>query len=346
MMNGNNLILGLLSVISIFFLTGCDVYEGLYGEGEILPLEDISEEVDKTLEEILPTEVEEEEAELIEAEEVEEEPTEVEEKEAEIGEAVVITVQETNLISLAPEAEDPDKDKLMFTFSSPLNEDGKWQTAYGDAGEYTVTVMASDGKLTTSQDVLIIVNKREEKPTIDSLKPEEAAVTIKETENVDFEIEASDLNKDELSYSWKLDGDEVGDDKAYNFETTYDHSGSHTVKVDVSDGKDVVSQIWSVTVDNVNRKPILKEISPIQVKETGTVKIMAEAEDLDGDSISFTISDPVGDDGIWETTYDDAGEYTVTVMASDGEDSVSQDVGIVVENVNRAPVIIGIVQKS
>jgi nitrogen fixation protein FixH len=331
-MNKANLSLILvLSIISIFFLTGCDVYEKLYGtETELLPLDNISSEIEKTLGEVLPTEVK-----------------EVKEEKVELGEeAVVITVQETDLISLVPEADDPDKDKLTFTFSSPLNEKGEWQTTYGDAGEYTVTVTASDGQLTTSQDVLIIVNKKEEKPTIESFEPEQTVVTIKETESVDFNIEASDLNKDELSYSWKLDGAEIGTDKAYTFETTYDDSGSHTVKVDVSDGTSVVSQLWSVTVENVNRKPILKEISPIKVKETETVTIKPEATDPDKDEVNFTISDPVGDDGVWETTYDDAGEYTVTVTASDGTDSVSQDVKIVVENVNRPPVILGIVQRS
>src|SRR3989338_8410297 len=59
---------------------------------------------------------------------------------------VVVVVQETDVVSLAPEAEDPDKDtSLVFTFTSPLNENGEWKTAYGDSGEYKVTVTASDG---------------------------------------------------------------------------------------------------------------------------------------------------------------------------------------------------------
>lgn len=326
-MNRVNLIL-FLCLTSIFFVTGCDVYEKLYAEEELLPLEDISSEIEKTLGEVLPTEIK-------------------EEKKAELGEeAVVITAQETDLISLVPKAEDPDKDKLIFTFSSPLNEKGEWQTTYGDAGEYTVTVTASDGQLTTSQDILIIVNKKEEKPAIEGFSPKKTAVTIKETESVDFNIEASDLNKDELSYSWKLDGTEVGTDKSYNYKTTYDDSGAHTVKADVSDGNDAATQLWSVTVEDVNRKPTLKEILPVKIKEAETAAIIPQADDPDGDEVSFTISDPVGDDGVWETTYEDAGEYTVTVTASDGTDSVSQDVKIIVENVNRPPVITGITQRS
>ena len=423
MMNKTKLILVFLSLISIFFLTGCDMYEDLYDkETEFLPLEDISSEVDKTLEEVLPAETGEEycikessgkKLSLTEAKQIaldsdcvgegsleetyfcneitgtwwidldiekegcspacvvnvetkeaeinwrctgllipeegigfeeEEEPTEVEESGEE---SVVIIVQEKDLISLVPEAEDPDKeDKLAFTFSSPLSAEGEWQTNYGDAGEYTVTVTASDGQLTTSQDILIIINKKEESPTIDSFNPREAAVLMKETESIEFNVEASDLNKDKLSYSWKLDGAEVGADKYHTFKTTYDDSGSHTMKADISDGVSTSTQLWSVTVENINRKPILEEISNIKIKDTETAIIKPEASDPDKDEISFTISDPVGDDGVWETTYDDSGEYTVTVTASDGTDSVSQDVMITVENVNRPPVITGIVQRS
>jgi nitrogen fixation protein FixH len=377
--------LSLLSLLCVFFLAGCDTYEQLYGEGAEIPLEEkegIEAEIEKTLEEVLPAEEEageEKEEVIVEEEDVTgidkeivieggeaagevEEVVIVEEKgvgeeevvveegvEEEVsGEAepIVITVQETELVSLVPEAEDPDKDKLTFTFSSPLDEEGKWQTTYGDAGEYTVTVTASDGQLTTSQDVLIIVTKKEEEPTIDSFEPEDSLIVIKETESIDFSVDASDLNRDELSYSWKVDGIEVGGGEAYNYKTTYDDSGAHTIKVDVSDGSSITSQLWSVTVENVNRKPVMEEIQPIEVKETETVTIKPVVTDPDGDEISFTISEPVGDDGIWETTYDDAGEYTVTVTASDGTDSVSQDVRVVVENVNRPPVIIGIAQKG
>ena len=403
----------LLSIISIFFLTGCNVYNGLYGEdAEFLPLDDISSEIEKTLEEVLPTEVEEGgEAELIEIDIEDEKKSQCNDKidndedgfidypndfgcensgdnneindgefkcnngidddkddfvdERDPGcndfrkergmeeikveepkpleEAIALTVQETDFVSLITEAEDPDKDILTFTYSNPLNEEGQWKTNYGDAGEYTVAITASDGKLTTSKDVLIIVLKKEETPTIDSFKPEETAITIKETEKIDFGIKASDLNKDELTYSWKLDGDKVSSDNSYAFETTYDDSGSHTVKAEVSDETGAASQLWSVTVENVNRKPIMEKISTINVKETEIVTINLKASDPDNNEISFSISGPVGDDGVWETTYEDAGRYTVAIVASDGEDSVSQDVTIVVENVNRPPVITGII---
>ena len=255
-----------------------------------------------------------------------------------------LVYDETELISLQLEAIDPDSQDLIYYYSEPLNENGEWQTTYGDAGEYTVTVTVSDGELTNTRDVLIIVNRKEEAPTIISFMPENTVVTIDETEVIDFSIKASDLNQDELSYTWKLDGDEVSDEDFFNYETTYDDSGSHTIKLTVSDAVLSTESLWSVTVNNVNREPILEDILDISIEETGIVIIEPEAFDPDGDEIEFTISDPVGDDGVWETTYEDSGIYAVTVTAYDGIDEVSQEIIIEVENVNRAPVILDIVQ--
>ena len=328
-------------IIFTVFLSGCEVYKTLYnvpspvGEVVNVPEENI------TVEEIPISEVPQE----IPAIQPEEAKSEVKKVEEEVGAATVIIVEETDLVSLVPKAEDPDKDKLEFTFSSPLNQNGEWQTTYGDAGEYTVTITVSDGELTTSKDVLIIVNKKEETPTIDSFMPDKNTVTVDETNTIDFSAKASDLNKDKLSYTWKLDGIEVSNKDSFDYETTYNDAGSHTVKVTVSDGALSTDNLWSVTVNNVNRKPVLEKIPDIKVKETETVKLSPKAIDPDGDKITFNMSDPVGNDGVWNTTYEDAGTYTVTVTASDGIDEASQEVNIVVENVNRPPMILDIVQK-
>ena len=304
----------------------------------------------KILEEEAPSEVEEEaeipvtEGEAIEIPEEVEEEVEIplaEEKE----EAIVIIVEETNLISLVPKASDPDADKLTYTFSSPLNDNGEWQTKYGDAGEYTVTVTASDGELSSSQDVLLIVNKKEEAPVIDLAMPKEKTLEVDENSKIEFSATASDLNGDKLMYSWKLDGAEISTDNLYTYTITYDDAGSHTIKIDVSDGILTTTNIWSITVKNVNRAPVLDPIKDITAKETETILIVPTANDPDKDELTFKISEPVGDDGEWVTTYDNAGTYKVTVTVSDGTDEDSQEVNIEVKNVNRPPVITGIVNR-
>jgi len=344
-----------LGLIAVLMLSGCGLYQQIYAQntsGETyVPIEEIKAEggeapSDPAEAPITPAETPPtppEAAAEITPEEVKEAPEEV--KEVGKGEAIVIIVQETAKVSLVPKAEDPDKDKLVYTFTTPLDENGEWQTGYGDAGEYTITVTASDSELTTSKDALIIVNKKEEVPAIDTKLPESNTLAGKEDSSIEFSVKASDLNKDPLAYTWKLDGNEVSTKESYTYEIGYDQAGSHTVKLDVSDGTSTTSNIWSVSAENVNRLPVLNKIDDITVKETEKVVIAPSAADPDDDTLAFTISDPVGDDGLWETTYDDAGEYTVTVTVSDGEDSVSQQVKIIVNNVNRPPVISDIVQR-
>jgi len=367
-------------VLLMFILSGCQVYTNLYGtqnaseqyvpdssikvdgseEGivsEVTEDETLSPEAKALAEELakkieanqeepaapIETETAPEPVETIPAEE----PAETAPESGE--ESLAVIAQETDKVSLQPEASDPDGDTLIFAFTSPLDESGAWQTTYGDAGEYTVTVTASDGDLTTTKDVLLIINKKEEAPSIDASSPEEASVKTKETDKLTFTVAASDLNKDALSYEWKLDGSKAGDSTEYEYQTTYDDSGSHTVKVDVSDGASTTSKIWAVEVANLNRKPVLSSFESVSAKETDTIIIVAEATDADGDSIEYSISDAHftqdGNEFVWNTDYSSAGTYTITVNASDGADTVSQDIKITVANVNRKPVILDITQK-
>ncbi|MBD3164582.1 hypothetical protein GF323_05230 [Candidatus Woesearchaeota archaeon] len=353
----------ILAVIAVFLIAGCDPMQQptdvSYIPIDEIQVEDnisepgISEFPPAPRDEITEDEPEEEqqtefppfpeedgapEAEEITEDEMGEEP------ETQQPNEIVIIVEETELVSLQPVAQDPDEDTLDFTYSSPLNEQGQWQTDYGDAGQYTVTITASDGELTTSRDALLIVNKREEPPTIDSRVPEEMEQIISENTELEFNVEASDPNDDELSYQWKLDGNVVSAGSSYTYVADYNSAGSHTIKADISDSTETVSLLWSVTVNNVNRPPILKVIPDITVRESETITIQPDATDPDGDELAYTISEPVGDDGEWQTSYDDAGVYRVDVAASDGDMEDTQTVEVTVINVNRPPVIDDIVQ--
>ena len=207
----------------------------------------------------------------------------------------------------------------------------------------------SDGELATSRDVLIIVNKKEESPTIDSSKPIESSLTIDETQSIDFSVTASDLNNDPLSYEWKFDGAVVATGTEYTYQSDYDSAGTHTVKIEVTDGLSSATKIWSVDVRNVNRKPVLEEMGDIEARETDTVTITALATDDDNDQITYSISDSrfTQEDNVftWETDYDSAGTYEVTISAGDGQDTSEETFTVAVANVNRPPLITDVTQK-
>ncbi len=263
----------------------------------------------------------------------------------EIKPGTVIIAKETDKVVLATDAVDPDSDKLVYAYTTPFNSNGEWQTNYGDAGEYTVTVTVSDGELSTAEQILVIVNKKEETPVIVSFKPESLSIDIKEDSSVEFSASATDLNKDEVFYTWKVDGAEKGSGDVFLYTAGFDDSGQHDVRLEVTDSITTTSQVWKLNIENVNRKPILDKIADISLRETETARISPTASDPDNDQLTFTITDPIQENGEWQTDYDDAGEYTVTISVSDGKDTVSQQVKITVKNVNRPPIIKGITNK-
>ena len=66
-----------------------------------------------------------------------------------------------------------------------------------------------------------------------------------------------------------------------------------------------------------NHKPLITHVSDIETREGDKIYIDPQATDPDGDNVDYSISDPVGDDGKWKLDYQDRGNYTLAVEASD-----------------------------
>jgi PKD repeat protein len=244
---------------------------------------------------------------------------------------------ESDLVSLQPEATDPDAQQLIYSFTEPLDENGEWQTTYGDSGEYTVTITVSDGELSTSQEVLITINRKEEKPSIDIFTPSEDPIAINEGTIITFEISASDLNKDTLSYNWFIDDVSVSNDDSIEYETDYQDAGNHNVRVVVSDKISEVSKEWVVEVEDISLENVLGSIQNLEIEETELASL--QLPNFKKYGLTYSISDPLGTNK-WQTSYDDAGEYEVTVEAEGKGFSSSKNVKVTVKNKDRAPVFI------
>jgi len=78
----------------------------------------------------------------------------------------ILRVTETDLVKLQVDGHDADDDPLVYTYSPPLNQQGEWQTTYGDAGEYNLRIAASDGKAETTEFVKLIVDKKNRPPQL------------------------------------------------------------------------------------------------------------------------------------------------------------------------------------
>jgi hypothetical protein len=284
--------------------------------------EDISEEI------IIP---EEEQPDIIEESEeiIEEVEEEIDETIEEITTEADMVVTEGELVKLSPEATDPEGDVVTFTFSEPLDDNGEWQTEIGDAGTYTITVIASDGVNEVSQEFTILVRPANRPPVLDV----PAMIEVNEGETVVIEPEVSDPEGDdvEITYSGWMTSD--------TYKTTYNDAGEYIVTVTATDGVNEVSDDILITVNDVNRAPVMERVSDITISEGEEISVDIDATDPDGDTLSVEFSEPLDDNGEWQTEIGDAGTYTVSVIVSDGVNEISQDFDVIVESVNRPPVL-------
>ncbi|MBR9692047.1 hypothetical protein GOV06_04635 [Candidatus Woesearchaeota archaeon] len=250
-----------------------------------------------------------------------------------------IVLNEGETITIVPKVEDEEDDEIKITISSPIGDDGVWETTYEDSGDYNIIVTATDGKHDpVSQEFLVVVEHVNRDPEVKKFSPKEEDVEIKEGQEKEFSLSVEEHDiEDELTYNWELDDEEVSTSETFTYAPDFESAGEHSVQGTVSDGSVLMGVKWNVEVIDVNRIPVLEEIDDIIVDEGNLVVIEFTATDPDGDDIRYSLSDPVGDDKEWQTTYDDAGTHEIELVISDGEEEVSQDFNIIVKDVDRAP---------
>ena len=245
----------------------------------------------------------------------------------------VKTVQEGQLVSFPNlKATDADGDKITYTFTSPLNAQGQWQTKVGDAGEYKIVITASDGKTSTKQDIILKIVAGNKVPTI-----ELSDATVKEGEQVTLAPKVADADGDKLTttYSgWMSSNTKM---------TTFSDAGTHDVTVTADDGKGgKTSKTVKVMVTDVNRKPVINQMQDLAVKEGDKIELAPKVSDPDGDKGTVTFSALFDAKGVWQTKQGDAGVKKITVTADDGKGGVASITFLVaVESSNSAPVITG-----
>jgi len=226
-------------------------------------------------------------------------------------------------------AVDPDGDPIEYTFSSPLNEEGEWQTEEGDAGEHLVTITASDGSHTVSQQILIVVESKNKAPIIQLAQP----INTKEGETIIISPNITDADGDQLNITY------TGWFTNTTREVGYDDQGLHKFVISATDGYATTTREFVISVENTNRAPEIESIPAQTIKEGQTVIVKPRATDIDDDFLSFTYDFPLDEEGVWESEVGDAGEYEVLVTVTDGELTAEELFILVVEEINQPPVI-------
>lgn len=228
-------------------------------------------------------------------------------------------------------AQDPDGDTLRYTFSKPLNADGEWYTGVGDAGVYDITITASDGKLISTKTLKVQVLALNNKPIISNF----ADITIKEGETLQFNPSVIDVDNDEVTVTYS------GFVTEDSYTTTYNDAGEHTVTLVASDGTDVTTKEITVTVTDVNRKPLVSQFATVEktITEGDKITMTIDAQDPDGDKITVAFDEPLNENGEWQTALGDAGQHELSAKISDGVNTIEKSIDVTIIAQNNAPSI-------
>jgi len=250
-----------------------------------------------------------------------------------------ITVDETELVQIVPEAQDLDGDPITYSFTSPLDREGKWQTTYDDAGTYTVRVTATDPTdLSDTQDVKVTVKNVNRPPTLNPIPD----ITVDEGSLVTVTPVATDPDGDPLSFYYTTPLDSEG-----KWQTTYEDAGEYTPEVTASDGIDTVREGMKITVNNVNRLPeAILTLSKYTVIPDEVFRVNLLVNDPDGDSMSFSLEKDgvefdkgsIIDSYTTETSFSEIGDHTISATVTDvngGSTTKTEGVDVVDPNVNR-----------
>ena len=238
--------------------------------------------------------------------------------------------REGDLIFFEPIGVDPDGDVITYTYSKPLNENGEWQTQTGDVGTYLVTITASDGKEEVEKKVVLLVLSANRAPTIEGLED----MTVAEGELITLQPKVFDYNNDEVTIEYSKPFNKNGE-----WQTTYEDSGTYIVKITVSDSEMTTEKQITIVVKDTNRAPVIEDIEPITAFAGERIVVEPEATDADGNTVVLSFEKPLSVDGVWQTTEENEGTYTLAVTASDGMTSSEKEVTIVLNHKNKAPVI-------
>jgi len=197
-------------------------------------------------------------------------------------------------------------------------------------GSEVITFTANDGQAETNTDVNVTVENVNDAPVLNEIGPQ----TADEDSLFTLQLNSSDVDVgDTITYYSDNDLINVTEDGLVSFTPLQEHVGTITVLFNVTDGELWDEEEVVFTISNVNDLPVLEELTDIEVNESGLVTVSPVASDEDGDEPTFNYTFPLNASGQWQTTFNDAGTYIVTVTADDSNNGLdSQDVTITVYN--------------
>ena len=238
-------------------------------------------------------------------------------------------------------------------FDSTANK-FSWTPHFEQSGSYQVVFINSDpAGLNDQITAKIVVNHVNRTPVL----PEQAAQVVDENNDLVYNlVPATDPDKEDegkITYqAADLPEGTAFDATALslNWTPTFEQSGTYTVNFSATDGEFTVSQPMAITVNHINRPPVITEIVDQSVNENQPWVLTVAYSDPDTeDEGQLVISaenlpesatfDAATAQFSWTPSYDESGDYSgITVSLNDPAGlSDSKSFNLKVNHVNRAP---------
>lgn len=287
-------------------------------------------------------------------------------------------VNEAEALNLQITSSDPDGDGLTLTATglpngstfTPNGGNGtfSWTPGFGETGTYNVTFTVTDDGVPPAaamETIVISVGDVNRAPTLTPIGNQ----TVNEGMALAFTVTAADADGDMVTISsanlpmgatLTPSGAGMSD---FAWTPAFNQGGNHTVTFTATDNGNPSlnsSETLTISVGDLNRPPVLGAIGDTTVNEGEMVQIAITSTDPDGDSLTLQLANqPQGaalqDNGdgtgtfAWTPGFGEAGNYSVTVSATDDGTPVAMDQEtfmITVGDVNRPPALAPIGNKA
>ena len=277
------------------------------------------------------------------------------------------SINEDVSLSFTINAIDPDNDILTYSAENLPNDATfdtetqtfNWTPTFNDNGVHTVTFTVIDNnepKLSDSETISIYVGDINRAPTLNPIGDK----SINEGEEIQFTLSGSDPDGDDLTFSPSTLPSTASfnsDTQLFSWTPGFGSTGIYNVTFTLTDDGEPNlsdSETISIYVGDINRAPILNPIGNKSINEDGWLIFIVTATDPDSDILTYSANNlPNGatfDTGTqifnWLPDYSDSGQHEVTFTVNDSITSDSETITISVGDVNRAPVLNPIGNKS
>jgi hypothetical protein len=190
------------------------------------------------------------------------------------------SVEEGGALSFGVTAADPENDPLSshWLLDGLPVETGAlafvYRPDYASSGVHNLTVTVSDGALAVSATWLVTVADVNRPPLIEETSPEDR-LPLAVHGTARFDVRASDPDGSPLMYSWSVDSAPAGsNDRSFDYAAPKT-AGTHSVAVEISDGRDVVNHTWIVEVYKPAEPPVNRPTFPVVQIAAGILLALA-----------------------------------------------------------------------